>query len=356
MLNRYADRFAIVLKGAEKLRTVIACVIAAICVAAGLTALTSCAPKPSVHAARTIVIAQAGDFFLYAPLYIAVDAHLFEEQGLNVNLISTGGDEKTWAAVLSGAASFGVADPTFVAIAGQRGEPGRVIASIVNGVPFWGITYRSDIPVIKRPDELDGYTVATFSSPSTAYTLQREMYVKGGRQPRIRQAAFGTLEAVLRAHQADIALELEPNVSQAVGTGARVVYSMPDFYGDFAITGLTATPALLEKDPALARAVVCGIELALQFARNRPDESLRILTKRFPEIAPSVAKSAFRRVLSADIIPRSVVVGPAAWKKAVALRVAAGDLKTLQNANSYLDNRYAIRAQQYCRLNAKAGR
>lgn len=65
---------------------------------------------------RKITIAQAGDFFLYAPLYIAIDAGLFSKRGLDVSLVSTGGDEKTWAAVVSNSASFGVADPTFVAV------------------------------------------------------------------------------------------------------------------------------------------------------------------------------------------------------------------------------------------------
>ncbi|MDB9509157.1 ABC transporter substrate-binding protein [Microcystis aeruginosa CS-338/01] len=75
---------------------------------------------------QKITIAQFGDVFIYAPLYIAIDAGFFQKQGLDVSLISTGGDEKTWAAVISGNASFGVADPTFVAVSESRGQPGRV--------------------------------------------------------------------------------------------------------------------------------------------------------------------------------------------------------------------------------------
>src|SRR5690554_5051212 len=70
---------------------------------------------------KNVTIAQTNDFFLYAPVYIAIDAGIFKSHGLNVNLVSTGGDEKTWAAVISGDASFGVADPTFVAISSERG-------------------------------------------------------------------------------------------------------------------------------------------------------------------------------------------------------------------------------------------
>ena len=57
--------------------------------------------------------------------------------------------DKTWAAVLSGSAEFGVADPTFVAISAERGQNGVVVASLVNGVPCWGITVRDDIPTLR---------------------------------------------------------------------------------------------------------------------------------------------------------------------------------------------------------------
>lgn len=246
---------------------------------------------------RKITIAQAGDFFLYAPLYIAIDAGLFAKNGLNVNLVSTGGDDKTWAAVVSRSASFGVADPTFTAVSTSRGEPGRVVASIVNGVPFWGITNNQSIK-INSPKDLASYTVATFPSPSTAYTLQRKMFADAGLSPKIREGAFGTLLSMLSAGQADIALELEPNVSQAALGGSKVVYSMPEIYGDFAITGLTTTPKLIEEDPDLVQSVVCSIQLALDFIRSNRPQTLAFLKTRFPEIKPEVAEAALNSTLS----------------------------------------------------------
>ncbi len=48
-----------------------------------------------------------------------------------MKLVSTGGDEKTFTAVSTGNAQFGVSDPIFVAIARQRGQGGKVVAGIV---------------------------------------------------------------------------------------------------------------------------------------------------------------------------------------------------------------------------------
>lgn len=301
------------------------------------------------NANRSIVIAQSGDFFLYAPLYVAVDAKIFEKQHLNVSIVSTGGDEKTWAAVVSGSAKFGVSDPTFVAISEEHGQPGRVVFDIVNGVPFWGISLNQSMPAITAPRDLAGHTVATFPAPSTAYTLQEKMFQDAGLKPNIRQGAFGTLYAMLRSGQADIALELEPNVSQAVRGGAKIVYSMRDMYGPFAITGLTSTPENLRNDPQLVRDVVCSLQLSLDYIHKNPEEALHLLSHRFPEISTDVAKAALDRVLREDIVPSDGVITAEAWDKAIALRRQVGDVQTPKPMQSYVDTTYAEWAKSSCR-------
>ncbi len=48
------------------------------------------APDDSGDTLRRITIAQFGDFFLYAPLYIAVDDGFFRQHGLDVSIVNTG--------------------------------------------------------------------------------------------------------------------------------------------------------------------------------------------------------------------------------------------------------------------------
>ena len=303
-------------------------------------------PETPVEPKTEITIAQFGDFFLYAPLYIAIDAGFFDENNLSVDLISTGGDDKTWAAVMSGNASFGVADPTFVAIADARGQPGFVVASIVNGVPFWGVTFAEDVPEITEGSQLSGYTVATFPAPSTAYTLQKDMFMDAEIEPSIRQGAFGALLPMLEAGQADIALELEPNVSQAVNSGARVVYSLGKIYGDFAITGLTVAPELASDSPEIVESVVCAIEKSLGYIRNKPDDALEILAKRFPEVDRSVAKDALTRVINDEILPAQTTVAQDAWQKAISVREEVGDIANPKDFNYYVRTEFSDRAGQ----------
>ena len=127
-----------------------------------------------------VTVAQVGEFFIYMPLYIAQEKGFFRDAGLDVSIVNTGGDDKSVAAVISGSADFGVGDPTFAAIAGLQGQDIKVVASVVNGVPFWGVTKNPRVPVITDPSQLDSFSVATFPSPSTAFTLQSQMFRSGG--------------------------------------------------------------------------------------------------------------------------------------------------------------------------------
>ena len=293
---------------------------------------------------ENVKVAQFADVFLYMPLYLADGKGFFKEQGLSVDIISTGGDDKTFAAVISGNVQFGIADPTFVAIARAKGQPGKVIASIVNGVPFWGVTKNAKVPEIEDPKQLKGFTVATFPSPSTAFTLQKKMFEDAGLKPQIKQAAFGALLPLLEVGQADIALELEPNVSTAVKGGARVVYSMAEMYGDFAITGVTTSDKLIAENPELVQKFVNAIQQAESYAHSNIDETVAFALQRFPNLDPVIVKQSLKRVIDSNTFPKSTLISEEAWKKACQLRVDAGDLPSVDPGA--LDNTFAQKAME----------
>jgi NitT/TauT family transport system substrate-binding protein len=298
-------------------------------------------PQSQQIKSRSIKIAQFGDVFLYAPIYIAKDAGFFKNRNLDVSFVSTGGDDKTWAAVLSGSAVAGVADPTFIAISANQGLSGKVIASIVSKAPFWGITFKQDIAPFTDPKDLKTHSVATFPSPSTAFTLQTKMFKLGGLRPNIRQGSFGTLLTILKANQADIALEIEPNVTQALNQGANVLYGMDKIYGEFQTTGLTVPSHLINKNSSLYLDIVCSVSDAMAYIRSNHDASVALLSKRFPEIPTKVASDALRRMTISEVIPSNVRISKTAWDNAILLRKQVGDLDDGGEYSRFVDNSFA---------------
>jgi NitT/TauT family transport system substrate-binding protein len=296
---------------------------------------------------QEVTICQYGDLLIYLPLYIAQEKGFFAEEGLAVRFINGGGDDKTYAAVSSGNAQFGVSDPTFTAIAREKGQPGVVVGTIVSGATYWGVTWDEKIKPVESLEELKGLRIATYESPSTNYalmakTLKENSSKVGG--AKIVEGAYGTLLAMLKANRADIAMELEPVASTAVKEGAHIVFSYPEMYGEFMLTGLYVLESYRDKKPEIVQGAVTALEKAMRFAHSDVQGAIAIAEKKFPEISSDVIRTAVERMVKEKTIPEHVTMSEKGWQNAVNVRLELGDLKDAAAAVSTLDHRFSKKA------------
>lgn len=303
--------------------------------------------SPSVLPKPTLVrVAQWGQerYLIYLPLYVAMEEKLFEREGLAATISFTGNDDQTFAAVAGGSADFGIGDPAFAAISHAKGFPARVIGTVVGGVAIWGVTNQKNLKVLQRPEDLAGLRIGTFPAPSTNYTLMRDLEASlpaALPKPTIVQAAIGAQLGLLESGAADIAMVLEPAASVAESQGYRVVYSSPKFHGPFSFTGVTTTEDVLRAKGDVAAKFIKGLQQAMRDCRSQPFICERVAKKLFPDLSPDVTKRAIARMISENTFPESVVVDPAAWQKALKVRVEVGDLESLEKADGVVDNRFA---------------
>lgn len=303
--------------------------------------------QPPLAANKKITICQYGDLLIYLPLYIAADRGFFADEGLDVNFINGGGDDKTFAAVSSGSAQFGVSDPTFTAIAREKGRPGVVVATVVGGATYWGVTWDEKIKPTSSAEGLKDLRIATYEAPSTNYslmakTLKQNKDVIG--DAKIVQGAYGTLLAMLKANQADVAMELEPVASTAVKEGAHIVYSYPEMYGPFLLTGLYTMEDYRDKNPDTVQAVVNALEKAMRFAHTDTEGAIKVAEKKFPEVSPEVIRTAVTRMIKDKTLPENVTLNMEGWKNTVDVRIELGDLTSIEAANAVLDPTFAEKA------------
>ncbi len=301
--------------------------------------------KNTNESIKKVKISEAFEVFLHAPLWIAYDKGFFKEEGLDVDISIAGGDEKAWAAVVKGEADFAVGDPLFVAISGEKGQPGKVVASILNGMPFWGIAKKSTVPKIEKPADLNGYSVATLPAPSTNYALQKEMFERAGLEPNIREVAFGGLLPALYAGEVDIALEWEPNVSKATQEGYEIVYAMADYYPEFAFTGLTTVPEYIENNRDTVQKVVNALQKANTFIRENTDEAAILMAKRF-DVSNEIAKKALENFINNNMVTKDTITSQSAWDTAVKVRMNLGDLKEKAPYDQYVITDFSNQAKK----------
>ncbi len=303
-------------------------------------------PKPIL---TTITINQAAKTLLYLPLYVAVDQGFLKDSGIEAKIATGGGDSQAFAALLSGEAQFAQGDPTFVAISHEKGGPGRVIASVLDRVAFWGVTFDATLPVIQDGKGFKGLTVVTYPYPNTAYVVQSKILQRAnlrlGKDSKIIQATFGTEFGPLKSKAANIAVSIEPNVSQAVSRNGRVVFSYADGWGPFLLTGLMTTEDYIKNNPTIVQNVVSAYEKALRYIRENPKGAAEVGARQFPEVERSVIEMAIARMTNEKVFPEHAAVSDEAWKSALQLRFDLKDLKQMPKTD-LRDNSFAEAAKK----------
>ncbi len=330
-------------------RTIVLILTIVVIAAAGLFFLKHSALESKT---QKVVINQAANTLLYLPLYIAQDNGYFKDEGVDVTVVTGGGDSQAFAAVVGGSADFGQGDPMMVPLSRQHGGPGKIVGNVVGRVAFWGVAVDPKITSIEKPQDFAGKRVVTYPAPNTIYALQERALLAGGltlgKDSFIIQTQFGTELAPLFAGKADITMTLEPVVSQAVARGAHIVYSFPGQYGDFPLTGLMVKEDLLQKNPGLIQHVLNAYQKALTFAYQNPEGAIAVAVKAFPDVDKKIITDAVHRMLAEGTIPKVVTVSKESYAKAVAVRRDIGDLEKDITFEDVVVNQFADEAvRQY---------
>lgn len=321
-----------------------------------LLCAVGCEKKPAVPPAATtalkiqsITICQWGQVLIYLPLYIAQHEGLFDKEGIKVNYINGGADDLTWTAVTSGNAQFGVADPVMIAIsAEQGGVPGKVVGNIVGKVAFWAVSLDKQAKPITTPEGFKGQKVAAFKFPNTAHALALRTFAKGkltvGKDVEMVEVNYGAVMAQLQSGNATMAMVLEPAASLAEKEGAKVVYSYPQVWGDFAFTGLTVTEKYAKEHPDVVQKVVNAINKALHIAHTDSARTLASAQKAFPDVEKAILEKSIRRMLDEGTIPKTIAPSEEGWRKALEVCVEVGKLKAMpSNPGQFLAPQFSAK-------------
>ncbi len=289
--------------------------------------------------------------FIYLPLYVAIDEGFVGGEGLDLKILYSGNDDQVFAAVVSGNAQFGVADPVFAAIARERGGDGKVIATLVGRVSNWGVARNASIPNIDDPRKLDGLRVSSFPAPSTAYSILADLKNTNRlKAMKIIELAPGTEIAAMERGDVDIALTGEPAVSLAESHGYPVVLSLASYYGPFTFSGITTTDQVLANYSNEAQALVTAIQRALTHIRTNPERAVMVASKNFPNLKPDVIRSAIGRMVKDASIPPDARIDLTAWRRMMEMRKTIGDLKnplsTAAINNSFAQSALGLQAKR----------
>ena len=290
--------------------------------------------------------------FAFTADYVAEDAHLYQQSGLDVEIKFLAGNAG-FNAMVGGSVDFAMSSGTNLDRAAAKGQKMLAIAN-PNSLPPWDVVIRKDIadaahfdpkaPLSERAKVLKGRTIVVDGIGSAAHSFLRIIAKAGGIDPdSITVSALQPQEMLAAYNRKQIdGISLGPPWPQtlaATGGGVAVVASGingdPDWLSPIGSGTLITRPQFCADHRATCEKMGHAMVLASQFVHEHPDQAIAILKKRFDKTDPAVVEASFEVMRKA--MPAPPLIETKALSNGDRINVEAGFIKPEDQLKSYDD-------------------
>ena len=229
-------------------------------------------------------------------IFVADVKGYFEEAGLDVSIIQPG-EVYPEAAVVGGAADFGISFQEQVTLARADGIPLVSIAAVLQHNTS-GFASSNEINV-SSPKDFEGLRYGSYGNPFEDPTLKVLMGCDGGDFEKLEIVNIGYADplALIAEKKIDLAWIFyawqgfqaeQQNIEINVVMMKDWFDCIPDYYTPIVIT----SEDTISSRPEIVRAVVGALSRGYEFAIRNPDESADLLVAAVPELDPELVKAS----------------------------------------------------------------
>ena len=306
----------------------------------------------AAHAADTptpVVLANPAESLSFSAAYLAEDLGIFKQNGMAVKMILIPG-VGAFNAVVAGSADF--AQPSAISLtrAAAKGQRMLAIAETTNR-PIIQVALRKDVadaggfdpkaPFEKRAALLRGHTIAADATGSLIHGYVLLMAKRAGLDPSSVQVAFmqpPNMLAAFQAKQIDGFAMSPPWPLVPVLKGEAVMLASgpdgePADLEPFANNVVITRPETCQQRRALCEGMGKSFTAAEAFMRDRPEEALALLKKRFATLDGKVLAAAFETIRK--ISPNPPAVSAKGFENAELFNIDAGLMKPEDKLATY---------------------
>ncbi|WWR16876.1 ABC transporter substrate-binding protein [Lachnospiraceae bacterium JLR.KK008] len=259
-----------------------------------LTTLVGCGAATGQSAqnaaAKKVVLNEVAHSIFYAPMYVAIEEGYFEEEGLEVELVTGFGADKTMTAVLSGEADIGFmgSEASIYTYLGGTSDP------VVN---FAQLTQRAGNFLVSREpiddfswDMLKGTDVLGGRAGGMPEMVFEYILKKHNIDPKAdvsidQSIDFGSTAAAFSGGQGQFTVEFEPHATslEAKGDG-YVVASLGTDSGYVPYTAFSAKSSFIKENPDTIQAFTNALQKGMDYVNSHtPEEIAKIIQPQFEE-------------------------------------------------------------------------
>ncbi len=299
----------------------------------GLIPLTGCTKKENA-----ITVAEVTHSIFYAPMYVAKNAGYFEEEGIDVDIITTPGADKVMAALISKEADIGLMGPE------------ATVYNYVNGNKDYAVNFaqltQKDGSFILGRDRIEDFSYEMLIGKTIIggrkggmplMTLEHILREKGiefgendpSKDVNIRtDVSFDAMTGVFVAGESDFVTAFEPVATQVEKLGkGHILASLGQDSGEIPYTCFSSLKSYMGKNEDKLVKFSRAIKKGLDFVHSNDIEAI------IPYLSPDFTSSdqeeltnVMSNYLSIEAWPKTPSFSEASFSKLVTIVKEAGEL------------------------------
>lgn len=250
--------------------------------------LTGCGKKASGN--QEVVLNEVAHSIFYAPMYVAIEEGYFEEEGIDLTLVTGFGADKTMTAVLSGEADIGFmgSESTIYTYLGDTDD------YVVN---FAQLTQRAGNFLVSRTpvedfkwSDLKGTTVLGGRKGGMPEMVFEYILKMNNIDPETdltidQSIDFGSTAAAFSGGQGDYTVEFEPHATSLETKGdGYVIASLGEDSGYVPYTAFSAKSSYIKNNPEIIQGFTNALQKGMDYVNSHtPEEIAKVIAPQFEE-------------------------------------------------------------------------
>lgn len=301
--------------------------------AAGCGSKKESSQGSSSSATVKVSLNEVAHSIFYAPMYVAIEEGYFEEEGIDLTLVTGFGADKTMTAVLTGEADIGFmgSESTIYTYAGGTAD------YVIN---FAQLTQRAGNFLVSREpiddfhwDMLKGKDVLGGRAGGMPEMVFEYILKKNNIDPKTdlsidQSIDFGSTAAAFSGGQGDFTVEFEPHATslEAKGDG-YVVASLGEDSGYVPYTAFSAKKSFIETHPDVIQSFTNALQKGMDYVNSHsPEEIAKVISPQFEETPVETITAIVTRYYDQDTWKENLIFEEDAFTLLQNILEEAGEL------------------------------
>lgn len=301
----------------------------------------------------SVTLNEVAHSIFYAPMYVTIENGYFEDEGIELTLITGFGADKTMTAVISGEADIGFMGSEASIYTYNEGAND----SVVN---FAQLTQRAGNFLVAREEmkdfkwtDLKGKDVLGGRKGGMPEMVFEYILKKNGIDPQtdlnINQGIdFGSTAAAFSEGSGDFTVEFEPSATALEMEGkGYVVASLGTDSGYVPYTAYSAKKSYLDKHPEIIQSFTNALQKGMDFVQiHTPEKIASVIAPQFPETDLKTITAIVNRYYAQDTWKADLIFEKESFELLQDILESAGELDSRAPYEKLVTTEFAKKAME----------